>query len=525
MRVVIACPPLSDFYTTPHRLAALGAEALRRSLEADGHEARVFNFPLESGGRDHTAHSRVLPLPPELAYLRPFIMENETGPAAFFTHYQRWGGADDDCARLIAADNPDIVCLSSFAYGYAGETVRLGRALKNINPGLFIIAGGAGPTANPLAYLNDSGIDAVLTGEGEATLPRFLHRFEGRRNSEGESIPGLYEAGADIGKPAIAAGPVALPDCVIAEGGRIGRRRYFSVSLARGCPKSCAFCSNHLVHGRALRKAPVESIALALRTLRDRLESEPGNSGAVCVIHFNFEDDNLLIDPGYFYAALDLFSNAFPGATFSAENGLDFTLLTVERLNHFAMVGFTQFNLSLVSAVPEILRDARRTDDLPQFRSVVKEIALLKLPAIAYFIAGFKTDTKASTARTLALLAGLPVRIGFSPFYAVPGMELAAGPDRFFQKAPRLSLGSSLYPWTGSLSTETLATIFRLARFVNLIKSNKASEHGALIERFLKGKSFPTYVRSKGKLQIVPVSRYDGEMVELFLHHWQTRPI
>jgi hypothetical protein len=179
MRVVIACPPLSDFYTTPHRLAALGAEALRRSLEADGHEARVFNFPLESGGRDHTAHSRVLPLPPELAYLRPFIMENETGPAAFFTHYQRWGGADDDCARLIAADNPDIVCLSSFAYGYAGETVRLGRALKNINPGLFIIAGGAGPTANPLAYLNDSGIDAVLTGEGEATLPRFLHRFEG----------------------------------------------------------------------------------------------------------------------------------------------------------------------------------------------------------------------------------------------------------------------------------------------------------------------------------------------------------
>src|SRR3989304_2731254 len=100
MRIVFACPPITDFYATPPRLAALGPELFVKKLVEKGHQVRLFNFAATCGG------SRSIPLPQELSHLKPFLVENETGPVSFFPRYRHFGPDYIRCAELIEQENP-----------------------------------------------------------------------------------------------------------------------------------------------------------------------------------------------------------------------------------------------------------------------------------------------------------------------------------------------------------------------------------------------------------------------------------
>jgi len=195
---------------------------------------------------------------------------------------------------------------------------------------------------------------------------------------------------------------------------------YYSVTYARGCPKHCAFCSNHLVQGRRFRTASLGAIENALALLRNELVTDRESGLASAAVHFNFEDDNLLIDYPLFRDAIELCRRYFPGASFSAENGLDYTLLTAGMIDDLVSIGFTQFNLSLVTVDHEISRDLDRPRALEHFQKMVRFAAAKKIPVIAYFIAGLKGDTRERLVETLGFLAALPVRIGFHPFTPCP---------------------------------------------------------------------------------------------------------
>ncbi|MBN1685085.1 MAG: cobalamin-dependent protein, partial [Spirochaetales bacterium] len=227
-------------------MSALGARVVQRLVESAGHEAVLMDFP-------HAVRKPAPVARPEaLSYLDPFIID-ETGPVSFFTGCKRLGPEPSQCARMIAEIQPDLLLISCFAYAYAEDTASLARAVHAVAPRLSIVAGGPGPTALPEKFLRTGPISFVLAGEAETNLPQFLAQFS-KGDPDYSVVPGFFtlEGGRMfLTKPRrdTTEDELKWVGAISKEkrGDRGGRR--LTTSLSRGCPRSCAFCSNHLCHG------------------------------------------------------------------------------------------------------------------------------------------------------------------------------------------------------------------------------------------------------------------------------------
>lgn len=438
MKAVIASPPIKDFYFTPSRASALGAESLRKVLQQNGIESVLFNFPV------YKKKPAAQDLPSELSYLNEFIIPGEHGPLSFFSSYHRFGPSAKDCARIIAAESPQIVFITCFAWAYAAETLELTAAVKELLPEVQTAVGGAGVSVNPAWFKAAPEIDNVITGEAETAVPVFLEnklsmKTTTAKKAEQGAAVGFYwrETGLSTAK----------------------NTRYISAILSRGCPKACRFCSNHLVHGRKFRKAAFKDVVSGLNEI-------PNNHN----IHFNFEDDNLLIDRDYFLSIVNAVKTRFPHASFSAENGLDYTLMDSNLVKMLISSGFRSFNFSMASSNIRLLEQEKREADLNKLKTIIESAAAAGAGSTTYFICGLEGDTPSSTIDNLKQLHSMSSLTGISMFYPVPGLP-GFSPEMLAARPPRVSAGSSAYPWTKSLTTKQLITAFRLARFSNLIKT------------------------------------------------------
>ena len=491
--ISIIQPPVRDFYQTPHRHAALGANTVKSILETAGHKVNLYNFPLWEN-RVSTP-----PLPRELSYLKPFLIPGETGPVSWFTQRKHFGPSFEECARIVLKSNPDLVMISCFAWGYAQEALQTAIAIKRQSPHTLLEIGGAGVSVNPGWFEKTGLFRHVRTGPAEENLRGFF---------------GLTE-------PL----PPIMP--VIAETTEYRGKPQYAAMLTRGCPARCSFCANYLTLGREFRKVPPEEIL-------DQLERTGRKD-----FHLNLEDDNLLSDKKYFLDFLAEFKSRFPHATLSAENGLDYQKLTVPLAETLIDSGFTRFNLSMASSDSRILAAQKRSSRLDHLTELLNHLAERGIPAVTYFIAGLPGDTPKSVLANLLFLSRVPTEIGISPFYAVPGLPGFEHPgEKDLPESPVYYCGSSVYPWNGNLSTAQLITAFRLSRLTNLIKRVRAvrdadlsspqpSSHQLTLHRELVERIFETRrlysITGKGKTrQIIPVPEMDNDMVESFFTANQT---
>jgi len=487
VRAVVAVPPVRDFYRTKHRHSALGPRIVYRILKDAGWDASFFNFPiLAKKGKYHS-------LPPDMQYLSPFIIPEEKGPISFFTRFQHFGPEFETCRDLILQSDPHIVFLSCFAFCYAEETSDLAETIAHMRPDILIAVGGAGVSVHPEYFQKNPSVSLVFPGEIEDSLPRFIQQ---------------YQPGACLGTPYMNPQP---PENIIpawALTGETGHVSDFAVSITRGCPKSCRFCSVHLSQGRRFRKASLQSV-----------EEMIAGMSTIKKIRCNFEDDNLLCNPDYFLAVLERFSTRFPGIVFTAENGLDYSMLTPSLLEKLIRFGFSQFNLSIASVSPGILSRQNRPGDFTRYEELLAVLEKQAIPSITYFICGLPEDNPAVTAEALLYLADKTTKIGISLFYPVPGMKDFADHTLFNSISPRLTASSSVFPWNQSLSTSQMVTAFRLARFINMLKYSGASTTETLLkETIFSTRRLHTLIREKGEMDtIIPVENMDQDLVNRVL--------
>jgi radical SAM superfamily enzyme YgiQ (UPF0313 family) len=483
MRITVAVPPITDFYFSPPRTAALGAATVVRALQLAGHETFFLNF-MHFGKKAHK-----VPLPEKLSYLSEITTENEFGPTAFFTDYRRKGPDPAVCAEQIISTKPDAVWISCFAYAYSDDALALAEEIKKIDNSITITIGGGGPSALPAYFLMNNSIDTVCRGEIEPEIENLLNQTGKSKESFTTEETMIFV-------------PVVLPP-------HRGTIR-ISLSLTRGCPKHCAFCSNFLTQGRKFRRSPLEKV----REEINRLDINQATAGSM---HFAFEDDNILLDREYFYAVLSYIQKIFPGATFSAENGLDYLLLTEEVIDRLIGYGITQFNLSAGSMDSSTLKSQHRVFNFKKLKKVISYIHTKGIKTILYFICGLSEDTPETVVNSLLELSKLPVEIGISPFYAVPGLPGFEDKELFLNNPAYLCKGSSLFPWNKSLTTRQLMTAFRLARLVNLC-SHPDRDRELFDKCFLSGMIF-TRIRGKDQNKPVPVESCDSSMVNRFFQN------
>ena len=505
----VIVPPLCDFYFTRHRFSALGAHIVGKLLERAGMKATMLNFPLLN------VKGTPIDLPPELFYLKPFLIDGETGRLSFFTRYRRFGLPNDQCVGMIEALRPDLCFFSLFAFCYGDDARALAAQIKAKLPAIPLIIGGAGTSGYP-EYQLTGAFDYVLQGEAEACLPPFLDAIQ-RPSPDFSGVKGLhFNPLRPVGHPdRQPAGTMDVPHrdeimIPLVQTSESSRTITFATSLARGCPKRCDFCSSSLLFGKTLRTVPLQRLDDLLQSRLPELV-QPGKRTII-----NIEDDNLLCDEALFKAVISIFRTHIPDAGFIAENGLDYTLLTPSLCTWLIENGMRKFNLSLVSTNPAILRNRGRSLDLGRYETVIALLAAKNIQTVTYVICGFEGDTVQTVADTLNYLNGKPTLIGISPFYPAPGLPGFTDPQKFGPLTARLCCGSSMYPWNQSLSTATMVTAFRLARLSNLKKNAIKS---VMEEKVLTliGKEKRLYTVKpgiNGKEEITQAPGMDGELLK-----------
>ncbi len=485
-------------------MSALGARTVCKIVESAGHDAVLMDFPMMA------KKAKPVVRPPSLKYLDPFTIE-ETGPVSFFTGYKRLGPEPSRCARLISDADPDLLLISCFAYAYGEDTVALAKAVREMMPRLAIVAGGAGPTVLPEFFLRSRAVSFVLVGEAETNLLRLLSEFE-KPDPNYDSVPGLHYAENDRVLSPSPARETTAEELEWVSAGVVGRsnRRRLSTSLSRGCPRLCAFCSNHLCHGRKFRKVPLRKVVRGI----DLVATGISATRETAVAHFNLEDDNLLAAPEYTLAVMEYVKRKLDAPAITAENGVDSGFLTSPILEKLLGSGLSRLNLSLASVAPRVLAGVHRDEAGTRIASLTSQAAERGIPSVTYFICGLPGDSVQTIAANLLFISSLETTIGISLFYPTPGIEGFEDRSVFLESSPVLCCSSSAYPWTKTVSTRSLVTAFRLARFINLLKDPvQRRAHAGLISSTLADKRLYTWRKEGGTRRIAPVPHMDHDLV------------
>lgn len=433
MRVAIVIPPVRDFYFTPHRASFLGVHTIAGILRDSGIECRIFNAV--------RARGRPQRLPEELSYLSKYL-----GREFFFKHYQRFGVLPVHLAEEIRRYGPDRVFVSCFAFCYACEAIEMIDAIKHELPGTDIVVGGSGATCHPEYFLSNSRADFVAVGEADDIA---VDIAGGTGSCERLVCVGRS------GKSCAQASPDFRP--VLVKTGETEKSVYFSTMISRGCPKRCAFCSVHRIFPSYRRSAlgDVQEMFRALSPCAKR-------------VHVNFEDDNATLDFEYFQEILEMLRRRTGGrAGFSMENGVDPATLDESKIRVMKEYGLVKLNLPLVSFNREVLHAAGRACAPDTFKDIAGMCSSFDIPVIAYLIAGLPGESYASVMEAIDFLSGLPVIVGVSPFYPVPGIRGYEDESLFDRLSPRLCSGMSFHQWN-ECTTEQLVKIFMRGREISL---------------------------------------------------------
>lgn len=490
MKAVVVSPSICDFYFTPGRAAALGAKSVYKLLKKKGVDCELINFPLMK------PRGNKIPLPGSHKYLEPFIIPGERGALSYFNSFKIFGPYHNNSAKIVLSNHPDVIFISLFAWAYADDAILLAKEIRELarknRRSVTICIGGAGVSVFPEFFKEISIFDYVLEGDAEISLPLFISELKlGKKKIS-------YPKGINLNDPS----PVLSLNVDSKE------KQWVSMVLSRGCPLECKFCSNHLTQGRRFRATPVGSIIQEMDLLKIS-KDQP--------LHINLEDDNLLIRRAYFKRVLLMVKENYPQATFSIENGIDYTNLSVDFLRFLINVGFNSFTFSLGSFDPELLDNEGRPSNFSKFEKIINELKKDSIPVKTFLISGLPGDSALNVLNSLIYLHKLETEIGISLFYTVPGLPRFEDKKQFFVKSSRLCCGSAAYPWAKSLTTKELVTSFRLSRLSNFInKKVKTEQELNLLNIIKKEKKFYSF---QGKSnEIVEIANLEDSMVKYFFN-------
>ena len=144
------------------------------------------------------------------------------------------------------------------------QLVTAHRPTDDPSPVLWI-AGGPNPTADPEGTLR-IGFDAVVLGEGEATLPELLKTIAAGGDLAG--VPGLAIRGSS-GRTRFT-GRRPPVDLNAYPPFPLRRRRAGPIEITRGCPFACGYCQTSHLLGTLPRHRSVETIARYAAAMRQK---------------------------------------------------------------------------------------------------------------------------------------------------------------------------------------------------------------------------------------------------------------
>jgi len=491
VKVLLIQPPIEDYYDTSIRTYPLSllyiATKVREICDVSIADLRSNRKPRQI--IDHPF--------PELA---PYYRKDRYTPISLFKQYSRFGADLGEIRQRIVFEKPDVVAVSSLFSAYSGEAMDIARCAKEVDDKIITVAGGIHPTLFPEHVLQSPFVDYVVRGEGETP---FSVLIEAIKKGTVQSIAGT---GGIASKHH---GRCIIPDIHIEENldlvpdrrlvnpseYRIGKKKYTFFLTSRGCPFHCAFCGRPPFPYRARGLGSVE------KEIADCLSLD--------IQAVDFEDDMLTLDRLRFQNILGLFRGT--GLTLSAMNGIYSENLDVATLERMYESGFRRLNFSLVDASASVTNRQKR-HNTGNFAKLLPYLEASHFLVETHFIIGLPEQRVEHILDTIIFLMGKKLLLGPSIFYLAPNSSVYSrlAPDlqdtnHYF----KLMRSSAMVPLNPSIPRDSLYTLMKLVRFVNLVKG------------LLDGSNVPTRLSDILELPAVTKNDRDRQVLSALLNEKQ----
>ena len=391
MRIALVFPPF--YHPAMYNLPPLGLINLATGLQLAGHQPRIVDLVLAL---------RTGELPLDAAIYR-------------------------NAVRLILASEPELVAFSAQCTTYPA-IVQLARLLKRERPMLRIVVGGHNASFLDRPTLERfSEFDAVVRGEGEATLPELVAAWQA--GGEPAGVPGVtWRRGGEVvvnsDRELLAdLNALPLPDYTLAQPLTVYRdacalpRAIAILEVGRGCPHRCVYCSESALWRRRTRTFAVARVVGEMRTLRDR-------HGAACFLlaYDQFTADRRYVEE-FCRQVVDAGLNDTPWYCISRLDSVDAGLLAQMRA-----AGCESMCYGIDSGSARTLAFIDKRIDREILFARVRQTTDLGMVPTLSFVIGFPEEERADLDATLELALQCGISGNVNPLMqlptVLPGTEL-----------------------------------------------------------------------------------------------------
>lgn len=337
----------------------------------------------------------------------------------------------------------DILSFKPGAIGISGLThdakfmASISKAARKAAPNTQIVVGGPHATAYWDSVLNETGADAAVLGEGEATLLELLEAYDNGRPLD--EIAGIVylrngETRRAAPRPFIEnLDSLPQPAWDLIDIDRYcydtrfvdlrARRRFMTVFTSRGCPYQCIFC--HQVMGKRYRSRSAENVLDEIKFLYD-------NYG---IRDIEFEDDAFNLDRPRAMSILQGIIDSGMDLKIAFRNGLRGDRIDAEMLRKMKDAGTYHVGFAFETGTERLQNLIGKHLQIPNVIDAVEEAARLGMFTRGFFMLGFPTERRNEIQATIdiALKSRLHVASFFivTAFRGTPIYEMAKDMGKF----------------------------------------------------------------------------------------------
>ncbi len=318
----------------------------------------------------------------------------------------------DHAVRKVLSGGPDLIGITAMGMESVEPVARLVRQLKAARPPVPVVCGGHGATCLP-ANLIESGADAVVIGEGEATFHTMLE--SGIRPGSPGTVCRV-DSRLVVGPPQQLVFPLdrlvppardlmpASPDGV------------HLMETSRGCPHACGFCETTRFYQRRWRPFSAERVAAEVA----RLVEDYG----AWVIHF--ADDSFAANPARVLEICRALEGKPLPAFFMASARADDLLAHADLLPAIASVRILRISVGVETLNSDSARQIGKAISPHAYRTAFERMRELGMFSVASLIVGLPGESAADRAQAVGLAVETgPDSAHFVPFQPLPGVPLA----------------------------------------------------------------------------------------------------
>ncbi len=321
-----------------------------------------------------------------------------------------------------------ITCLFSSVFPIIRQLCRM---VKEVDPNILTVIGGAYPTFLPEHCLKEKSLDLIVLGEGEDTFRELILRLRaGRPLGEVDGLA-FREDGKVVVRPRtrwiedLDAIPFPARDLLPMDlYAKISVPATYSakeklitpIITSRGCPARCSYCSSSRYWGYRFRARSPENVLDEIGELIERFH----------IRELQFEDDNITANPKRAKAIFQGMIDRGYRVAINFPNGVALWTLDEELVELMKAAGCYEMTLAFESGSQHVLDHIiQKPLNLERARQIAQLIHRKNIRTNAFYIFGFPGETREQVQETFRFAREMKTNTAwFFIASPLPGTEL-----------------------------------------------------------------------------------------------------